>query len=78
MESGCGRDILFHKWAGFARVQVSHSSVLAAAGISFPSKTAADKDKMQLENKASKPSELFEASEADKGNCKANKEMVFL
>lgn len=52
---------------------MSHSSILAAAAILFPQKNAADKDKNELENKATKP-ELFEA---DKGNCKANKEMVF-
>lgn len=75
MGSGCGRDILFHKW----RVCVCPSVPLIRTGGSsdpFPSKTAADKDKMHLENKATKP-ELFEASEADKGNCKANKEMFF-
>lgn len=34
---------------------------------------------MQLEDKGTKPSsKLFRGSKADKGNCKAEKEMVFL
>lgn len=34
---------------------------------------------MQLEDKGTKPSpKLFGGSKADKGNCKAEKEMVFL
>lgn len=45
---------------------------------SFPSKNAFDIIEMQLENKQTKPSsKLFGGSKADKGNCKAEKEMFF-
>lgn len=51
--------------------QVLHIHSTGNSSDSFPSKTASDKDEMQLEIKETKPSKLFRGSTADKGNCKA-------
>lgn len=78
LEGDSMRAILFHKWAGFACVLSIPLISIGSSRDPFPSKPVSDPDERQSEDKGIKhSSKLFRCSKADKGNCKAGKEMFF-